>query len=846
MKKLLIACFLLACTVSLIAAVRSSGGLRELSGWTDAKNEVARLEAMISAAKDAGLPPDPAWTARIRELLPQVKGHPGRTSYLLPEDPPTTEFPPGAVILSEPLTPLETEIRQLEFELRGGLGAQAPDPLVFADLKEQLNELYEQREVNRTRNPLDQGNDACPATIAWGFSYVDSGTTVGKVNNYNSLSPCNSSNAPDVIYEFTPQYTSTYDISLQGSLYDTYLYVNTTGDCPGETQIACNDDYGNLQSFLSLPLNAGQTYYVVVDGYSTHSGSYLLSITDLCEVECGGADIIECPEVRDSTHAYTDCNGACNNVTYGGTATWQEILPYQTVCGRTFTYIGPSGGSYRDTDAYRFTLTEACSLLLSVRAEFASEMYILTSGCPWSLVSGLFFFAFECSTATFYTGCLQPGEYVLWVGPQVYAGINNFREYRVTMELIPCNGCVIDLGIQAPASVTGSTCGYLDNCALLPSQDVTIAVVIPWANDWTFSLCGGPDEWDSYMYLTSSCCAGTITENDDGCGGVGFSTISCLPLNRGLYYLTIEGFSSTYCGPYTLLINTCYGSCCYGDPGEPTCIYTTLSDCQDYGGVFTFQEPCSTAACFTRPTCGYQDNFGQVPFLPGEAGDGYLSHLDFSSSISDNYVTDYTIASVRFWGFPAFCNGYAESFQIQFSDCTSTQTYNVSAIGTQLPPIYFDEFNLSQYDIQLDPPCTLTSGYVSIAKSGDPDCRWYWCTSPFGDGVWPSGHADLAFCLGAPCPPPDSVTIKWESPNNYMMNWWMPRESFVTVFSTTDLNSVFPAGYTAFATGTLPVGHFTWGPLFIPEEVRGFVLVNYCSQAVVGAPTGLTLVKPDN
>lgn len=842
MKKLLIACFLLACTVSLFAAAQSSGGLKELSGWTDARDEVARLEAMIAAAKDAGFPPDPAWTARIRELLPQVKGHPGRTSYPLPEILPQTDFPPGSVVSPEPLTPLEAEIRRLEFELTGGLGAQAPDPLIFADLKEQLNILYAQREQNHARNPLDQGNDACPGTLVSGIPYYDSGTTVGRVNNYNPITSCNYTNAPDVIYEFTPQFTYTYNISLQGSSYDTYLYVNTGGVCPGNTQVGCNDDYGNLQSFLSLVLNAGQTYFIIIDGYSANTGAYVLSITDLCSITCEASDVTECWEPTDSSHAYNDCNGACNNITWGGSALWQEILPYQTMCGRVFTYFGPNGNNFRDTDAYRFTLTEACSLRISVDAEFVSKIFIQSDNCPWQLFFDPPAWQYPCSTAYYYTSCLQPGTYNLWVGPLFYSGINDYRDYRVRMELIPCNGCVVDFGVQAPAGVTGSTCGYANNCGLRPSEDVTMAVVIPWASDWTFSLCGGPDEWDSYMYLTSACCSGEIASNDDGCGGVGFSVMNCLSLDRGLYYLTIEGYSSTYCGPYTLIINECYGSCCYGNPAEPLCEYTTPSSCEDYAGTFTYLEPCSSGACYTRPACDGLTVFSQLPWLPDESGNGYFSHIDHGFIQYDNYSTYSQVGSVRFWGFPITCSSAPETFVVRLTNIIDTCFYTVTTMGMQLPQAYFGQFLLSEYAVNLSPPCPFDTGQISIAKLGDPGCAWYWCTSPFGDGIWPSGTADFAFCLGAPCLPPDSVTIKWQTEDGYMMNWWMPQASYITVYSTTDLNSVFPAGYTVFAAGNLPAGHFTWGPIYLPDQILGFVLVNDCSLPLSSAPTPLTIV----
>ena len=43
------------------------------------------------------------------------------------------------------------------------------------------------------------------------------------------------------------------------------------------TELACNDDYSGLQSQVSTYFSAG-TYYIVVDGYSSSTGSYVLNV----------------------------------------------------------------------------------------------------------------------------------------------------------------------------------------------------------------------------------------------------------------------------------------------------------------------------------------------------------------------------------------------------------------------------------------------------------------------------------------------------------------------------------------------------------------------------------------
>ena len=46
----------------------------------------------------------------------------------------------------------------------------------------------------------------------------------------------------------------------------------------GGVEIACNDDRIGLQSALQVVLAAGQTVIVVVDGYASNSGDFVLDI----------------------------------------------------------------------------------------------------------------------------------------------------------------------------------------------------------------------------------------------------------------------------------------------------------------------------------------------------------------------------------------------------------------------------------------------------------------------------------------------------------------------------------------------------------------------------------------
>lgn len=806
MKRLLTVVLLLWCCMTIAA---TSQVPLSLVGKAPAI-EIAELEDMIAKAKANGQTPDPAWTTRIRELIPLVRGHVSKVPADLEAFQIESGFAPGAVIRPTELTPLEAQIKELEFEIDGGAFGQEPDPVLVMNLKEQLNELYAQRVVRNPQNPLDQGADACPATVVTGIPYTDSGTTAGLAHNYNPADlggACFNNTAPDVIYSFTPQVTSSYTITTNGSSFDTYLYIQQFGVCPGDSALECDDDDGaGLQSLITRTLFAGAQYFIIVDGFNANSGNYILTITDNCEVVCQPGDVIECAEERDSTHSIDDCNGACNN--QNGNPTWQEIQPCQTICGRGFTYLNHQGQNWRDTDSYRFTLTEACTLRLTLNTEFATQLIIMGPSCPFGNVVFSQTLSYTCSTVTFITPCLPAGSYNLWVGPSVYTGINEPRNYRIRMDLIPCSGCRIDAFIQAPGSGAWHTCGAGNNNSLRPSEDYTFCVNIPHSGEWTFSTCNYDSIWDSYIYLSNQCNGGVIAEDDDACGGIGLSVINCVELQAGTYYLTVEGWSSSRCGPFVLNVFECVGSCCYGNPGNPSCAYIGPNACDSLGGSWTNLEPCSTGACYTRPECGEGEIiFSQLPFLPDEAGTGLLSHVDYGTLYSDNYSVNSVVGSVHFWGFPVFCNGAPETFLLTFGNGTDTCQYTVTATGAQFPQLYFGTYLVSQYEVEISPPCELLSGNLTIQKLGDPSCLWYWATSPFGDNIRPvAPNYEFAFCLDqAPCEI-DSLTYIWNSPGIATLRWYQNLPGVVTIWYTTDPNAIYPAGY-SFVTNPYPAGN---------------------------------------
>lgn len=144
---------------------------------------------------------------------------------------------------------------------------------------------------------LQGGEDCTTATVLSGPLPIHvSGTTVGYANDYDEVCPYAGSRAPDVVYRFTPATPLTVDVLLCNGWtdFDTKLYIyDSCPPVPGQP-VACNDDactsaagQGYVSALWNVPLTAGVTYYLVVDGYGDAAGAYELELREsLPAAEC--------------------------------------------------------------------------------------------------------------------------------------------------------------------------------------------------------------------------------------------------------------------------------------------------------------------------------------------------------------------------------------------------------------------------------------------------------------------------------------------------------------------------------------------------------------------------------
>lgn len=221
------------------------------------------------------------------------------------------------------------------------------------------------------------GDDISDPFLISAIPFTDSGSTNGFLNDYYEICPYPGDGARDVVYAFTPATNVGVSIDLCGSTFDTKVFVYESAATPG-SPYACNDDYcgaGYLQSFIPyIPLTGGTTYYIVVDGYGTAAGQYILTVSPASDCEWGDCTVLAVPEGEPCSTGDDITNGGCSVV--GGQ--FSNIEPGMPVCGSIW-----ADALDRDTDWYRYTLPADAVVRWTVSGDFPISIYVfdLTGGC---------------------------------------------------------------------------------------------------------------------------------------------------------------------------------------------------------------------------------------------------------------------------------------------------------------------------------------------------------------------------------------------------------------------------------------------------------------------------------
>jgi hypothetical protein len=190
---------------------------------------------------------------------------------------------------------------------------------------------------------------------------------------------------------------------------------------PGEPY-ACNDDYYGfgdpcgswVSALFGMPVTGGNTYYIIVDGYGTANGEYMMDITE-GEPPC----TVECPPdaLQESEACGDDLNGGCNM----DFPAFEPITMGDVICGTVWADAGS-----RDTDWFELKITTPMQVTFSVTAEFPSVIGLLEQfepgvpGCE-NVTGSISPFALgeDCEAASVEV-LLLPGTYYFFVSASVF------------------------------------------------------------------------------------------------------------------------------------------------------------------------------------------------------------------------------------------------------------------------------------------------------------------------------------------------------------------------------------------------------------------------------------------
>jgi hypothetical protein len=409
------------------------------------------------------------------------------------------------------------------------------------------------------------GGDTCDvATVIPGLPYSDTGNTCGYIDDYDEVCPYSGSTSPDVAYEFTPAADVAVDISLcnDGTWYDTKLYVYQDS-CPG-ILIACNDDACTapngtpyVSELLGVALSAGNTYYIIVDGYGGDCGDYEMTVAE-------GAGPPECPPdslFSQRPHLPSDSwsiatSAETTSFHYRVYENFWDVT--QPICdihwwGLALHY---DGGWYACADPYGLT--------------FEIIFYQDAGGMPGAPV---------CT----YTGVVPDA---VTETDYDYAG---FPMYYWEVNLLPC--CVLEAGWVSIKSELDN----VNDCAFLwhsgPDGDGdSLQETVPGTP--------APTGYDRAFCLTPSAEPGACCDDSTGICEDGIEAQDCPPPLRfapGTLCIDLE----PPCGETE-------GACCVG----PDCMVVSPAECDSMGGNYLGDwtncgppNPCVGACCHPDGTC---------------------------------------------------------------------------------------------------------------------------------------------------------------------------------------------------------------------------------------------------
>jgi len=231
-------------------------------------------------------------------------------------------------------------------------------------------------------------------------------------------------------------------------------------------------------------------------------------------------------------------------------------------------YSGSCGGSAGREIVFKFTLTTAQDVFISTHgSSFDTVIYVRRGVCDTGsdthcnddehgtlrselnivdMAAGTYYLFLDGYFSSSY------GDYVL----DIYMTDPSFEGDRC--------GDPEYVDISTVTEISGDTCPWYwfdanpdtVGCrGLTDGKDRVYYFIVRSAMTLSFSTCGEAD-WDTVMYLRSVCNDRTAEEacDDDSCDP-GLQSVFTTSLSPGIYYLWIDGYSTSACGGYTINVS---------------------------------------------------------------------------------------------------------------------------------------------------------------------------------------------------------------------------------------------------------------------------------------------------
>ena len=225
---------------------------------------------------------------------------------------------------------------------------------------------------------------------------------------------------------------------------DQHWYLNVVGgngcdasnscDCFSGSDCQIAHDYPGCEDPLCEAIVCGVDDFCCTDEWDETCAANAIALCGAGGFDC---DLPECT-VQEIEQCGEALNNGCNTGK-GETPLYQDIAVGDTICG---TYYQSSAEDFRDTDWYRFTITEKSIVTWTVHSRLSVDALIINDQCGDALAivavgSG------DCPAVA--SACLDAGTYIGFVGigqpGDIPCGTPDFGDYTAGLTAEAVDGC---------------------------------------------------------------------------------------------------------------------------------------------------------------------------------------------------------------------------------------------------------------------------------------------------------------------------------------------------------------------------------------------------------------------